>query len=71
MLHTARFLTAAALYETGGQPFWTARSHLQAARAYPDHPGTDRLLTQAADTFAALGAVRAESRVGHLLADRS
>lgn len=66
-----RFLTSADLYEKGGQPFWAARSWLQAAQTDTDHPGASALFTKAVDTFAGLGAVRAESRARLLLTDRT
>ena len=69
---TARryFLAAADLFQFGGQPFWTARSLLLAARADPDHPDTDELASRAAATFEELGAVRARDRAGRFLIDR-
>jgi hypothetical protein len=70
MLHTAGSSPPPPYMRPGASPSGR-RDPTSKPQAYPDHPGTDRLLTQAAETFAVLGAVRAESRVGHLLADRS
>lgn len=64
-----RFLSAADLYDRAGQPFWAARSRMQAALTRADGRAKDaQLLEQAAAEFARLGAVRAERRAREALA---
>lgn len=53
-----RFLSAARLYERAHQPFWSARSKLQAAVAGAGGPGDRHLLEDAAIAFEQLGAQR-------------
>ena len=62
----ARHLAAGALFDRAGQPFWAARSRMQAALAGSSGGRVDeadrRLLDDAAATFERLGALRALSR---------
>ncbi|MFE5909578.1 BTAD domain-containing putative transcriptional regulator [Streptomyces wedmorensis] len=61
----SRFLAAAGLYESARQPFWAARSRLQAAQAGAGPADADRdLLAQARSAFDRLGAVRAMKAAG-------
>lgn len=53
-----RFLSAARLYERAHQPFWSARSKLQAALVGTGGPADRHLLDEAASAFEQLGAVR-------------
>jgi DNA-binding SARP family transcriptional activator len=62
----ARHLAAADLYDRARQPFWAARSRMQAALAHEldgrlDETGR-RLIEEAATTFERLGALRALAR---------
>ena len=53
-----RFLSAARLDERAHQPFWSARSKLQAALVGTGGPADRHLLDEAASAFEQLGAVR-------------
>lgn len=58
----ARFLGAADLYDRARQPFWAARSRLQAGTAGSDGSLDRTLLEDAVATFSRLGAARSEER---------
>lgn len=53
-----RFLSAARLYESAHQPFWSARCRLQAASTGAGGPADRYLLDDAATVFEQLGALR-------------
>lgn len=65
-----RFLSAAELYERAEQPFWAARSQMQAALA---GGGSERAthLEEALEVFTRLGAVRAEEHARAALEEKA
>jgi DNA-binding SARP family transcriptional activator len=65
-----RFLRAAELYEQARQPFWSARSRFQAARTGAGGAADRELLSEVADEFERLGALRSGTAARRILSER-